>query len=147
MRKKNQAFPVNGAEFYLLKACLAQDRETLQLNLKKWKAEQDLDLIDLASYRLIPLLQKQITGFKVEDPNLPIYKGIYRKCWMSNKRLFYEAVKLSGELSSRGIPVVILKGIALSVLYYKDSGVRPMDDADIWVPFDKIQEALEVLRA
>ena len=63
---------------------------------------------------------------------------------MKNKRLFNELVKICCLLQSNGIPVLVLKGVALSVLYYKDNGIRPMDDADIWVPFDKLEQALAV---
>jgi hypothetical protein len=145
-RKTIQAFPLSGPHAHLLKACLAQDRGTLQLNLDKWKAGQDIHLVDLGAYKLLPLLQKQLTDFQVQDNNLSIYKGIYRKSWMNNNLLFHKLVKLSDILRSRGIPVLVLKGVPLSVLYYKDNGIRPMDDADICVPADKLAETLAVFK-
>jgi len=144
--KTIQAFPRSGPDAYLLNACLAQDGETIQINLDKWKAEQELDLIDPGAYKLIPLLQKQLTEFGIQDSNLSIYKGIYRKSWMNNKLLFHRLVKLSAILQARGIPVLLLKGVPLSVLYYKDNGIRPMDDADICVPIDKLAETLAVFK-
>lgn len=132
-------------ETYLLHACLSENRDSIIEYLHKWKNEQDFDLIEKSTYRLIPLLEKQVRKFQIEDLNISLYKGIYRKCWMKNKILFHELVKICNHLQNNGIPVMVLKGAALSVLYYKDNGLRPMDDADIWVPFESLEQALEIL--
>ena len=38
-----------------------------------------------------------------------------------------------GELRRRGIEPMLLKGAALTLLHYRDSGLRPMEDVDILV--------------
>jgi len=51
-------------------------------------------------------------------------------------------------LRSLGIPTLLLKGVALSLQYYRDPGVRSMEDADILVPpqdADRTILALEAL--
>lgn len=50
-------------------------------------------------------------------------------------------------LREASIPTIALKGTALSVAIYKDLGVRPMSDGDIWVPSERVHEAIRALLA
>jgi hypothetical protein len=64
-----------------------------------------------------------------------------------NLRLLHDVEELLGKLSIRGIPVVLLKGVALLVEIYPDIGLRPMSDADIWVrrgDWPAVAETLDV---
>jgi hypothetical protein len=49
------------------------------------------------------------------------------------------------EFEKRGVQTLVLKGAALMARYYKDLGVRPMSDCDVLVPFEKTDQAMEIL--
>jgi hypothetical protein len=57
----------------------------------------------------------------------------YRRTAAQNLLLTHGVEELAGRLSGRGVPVVLLKGVALLAGTYTDVGLRPMSDADLWV--------------
>lgn len=48
-------------------------------------------------------------------------------------------------LAERGVPTLALKGLALAVRYYKDFGLRPMEDIDLLVHAEHVPAALAYL--
>jgi hypothetical protein len=72
-------------------------------------------------------------------------KGAYRAAWFRNQILFRCAADALHLLHAAGIRTMLLKGVALSVVHYEDSGVRPMDDIDVLVPPEDAERALSVL--
>lgn len=54
-------------------------------------------------------------------------------------------LQLLAEFERRGVPVVTLKGPALSQQLYGDSGMRDSLDLDLLVPSNRAEEAIEVL--
>ena len=49
-------------------------------------------------------------------------------------------------LERAGIPVVVLKGMALAHLVYPDPTLRPMQDVDLWTPLQQLDAAVDTLR-
>jgi hypothetical protein len=49
-------------------------------------------------------------------------------------------------LDHAGIPVVVLKGLALAHLVYSEPTLRPMQDVDLWLSPDQLEEGMETLR-
>jgi Uncharacterised nucleotidyltransferase len=64
-----------------------------------------------------------------------------------NMRLFAELERILGPLRRAGIPVILLKGAAMTRPLFGDIGLRHMGDLDVLVPVDARQPALAVLRA
>jgi hypothetical protein len=60
---------------------------------------------------------------------------------------FRELGEISTAFSRAGIPLVILKGAALSAGLYEDAGLRPMGDLDVLVPHDRLSEAAGIAHA
>lgn len=134
------------AHALLLKACLNEDASAVD-NWRAWCATQDFDHIDGATQRLIPLLHHNLArqGLRSDHPDLGRYRGIHRKTWYENAAALSQAAAVLAELSAAGIPTLVLKGTALSSLFYPAGGVRPTGDADILVPHQNAPAALRLL--
>ena len=77
-----------------------------------------IDAIDAASWRLIPLAYVNLKRLGVEDPLLLQAKEIRLYHWRCNQRLFQQSSIFLDQLQQLKIPVVVLKGVALAHLYY-----------------------------
>ena len=110
----------------------------------EWKATHDLVETDLdrGSFRLLPLVYKNLVAHGAEEPLLPRLKGIYRYSWCSNQQLLYRAAAVIRGLEDAGVSTLVLKGAATSALFYRDAGVRPMSDIDVLVPVARAAAAV-----
>lgn len=137
--------------------CFPDDEQTLLLRAALWpgdeargawrelRARTDLESLDSDSHRVLPMLYRNLVALGVEDPDLPRLKGVYRHYWAANQLHVNDAVIAVRALASAGIATLVLKGVALTTLHYCDTGIRPMEDADVVVPLDRAREALTVL--
>jgi hypothetical protein len=107
-----------------------------------WNPEAHLDH---GSFRTLPMLYRNLARMKVTDPELMRLKGIYRQSWVKNVSLFHETKALLLLLQQHHIPTMLLKGAALTTLYYKDSGTRPMADIDVMIPKDQARQCIDIL--
>jgi hypothetical protein len=138
------AFPTHEQEL-LLRAALLKGEPALQA-WQGWKARVNLEgKLDVGSYRLLPLLYHNLQSLGVDDPIVSKFKGIYRKAWYQNQMLFRTVADVLRLLHADGIETVILKGAALTLLYYKEYGLRPMNDFDVLVPTSKRRAAIDSL--
>jgi len=135
--------PTNHQEL-LLKACLLQGEAAINA-WYEWKAEVDIEQIDHDSHRLLPLLYQNLSHNSIQDQLLSRYKNIYRQTWYKNQIIFHCMADVLRILRDEGIPGMILKGGALTLQYYKDFGLRPMDDFDIMVPTTKARQTINLL--
>lgn len=110
-----------------------------------WTAKVDINNIDHESQLLLPMLYKNLYRMGVQDPLMNIYKGVQRKTWAKNNLIFHELKLLLRSFRDAGIKVLLLKGAAMTLLYYKDYGIRAMEDVDILVPVEKAKESVHVL--
>jgi hypothetical protein len=139
-------WPAPGQEL-LLRAALGHGRQAIAA-WDEWKKSHDLveSLLDHGSFRLLPLVYRNLLASGADDPLMPRLKGIYRYWWCANQRLFDQAAAATEGLEKAGIPTLVLKGAAISILHYRDRGVRPMGDADVLVPHDRAAAAVECFR-
>jgi len=98
------------------------------------------------SYRLFPLLYRNLQRNNIEDPFMHRLKGIYRQAWYKNQRLFYDISKILSSLHDERVRTMILKGAALTILHYKNYAVRPMADVDVMVHTSEALLAVDVLK-
>jgi len=130
----------------LLRAALLDGEEALR-GWDAWRSTVDIDQLDPGSHRLLALLEKNLRDLAVDDPVLPKIRGVYRQFWYRNQLLFHNMAGLTRTFQDADIPVLVLKGAPLSLLYYRDTGVRPMADFDILIPPDRMERALGFLRS
>ncbi|CDR34458.1 nucleotidyltransferase family protein [Criblamydia sequanensis] len=112
---------------------------------EEWLKEKNLEDIDEASYRLLPLIWHRLHHLKYQHPLMSRLKGVYLHTWAKNKRLFYHGEGIIKKLQDKNIPVLLIKGPAL-LLTYQDFALRPMNDFDLMVKRDQFELAIQVLQ-
>jgi Uncharacterised nucleotidyltransferase len=100
---------------------------------------------DPVCIKLFPLLYSNLRKNKIEPPLLEGFRKIYNITWYKNKLLFNKMLLAIEALADSGIESIPLKGMALTLAFYKDFGLRLMNDFDLLVPEDKIMKSVEVL--
>jgi len=106
-----------------------------------WSRAIDFDDVDHGSQRLLPLVYRNL-GTESFDPQVGgRLKGLYRRAWTRNQMLFRSTGAVIGMLRDKGIESLVLKGASLAVRTYEDAGVRPMEDVDVLVPFERAADA------
>jgi hypothetical protein len=98
----------------------------------EWAAGPAMDNLDEGSYRLLPLVYRNLKAQRIQHRLMGTLKGLYRRAWCENQLLFHRTVGVLESLRKAGIPTLLLKGAALALEYYKDLGARPMSDLDFW---------------
>jgi Uncharacterised nucleotidyltransferase len=127
----------------LLKAALLQGESAINA-WEKWHKLADIDNLDAGSYRLLPLLYKNLVKQGVTHPLINRCKGVYRLTWSKNQLLFNQLLPWLSALEQAGIKATLLKGTALVVDYYQDYGLRVMNDIDIFVHKKDVSKIVEI---
>ncbi len=133
-------------QILLLKAALCPGQDCYD-NFQQWRKQVDLDDIESASFRLIPLLYENLRKHAVHQVELGKLKGISRYHWCKNQILLKSMTDLLRLLSLNEVDTLVLKGGALIYGYYKRPALRPMNDVDILVPRRSLQQAVSVMLA
>lgn len=110
-----------------------------------WLAKTDVARLGRASVRLLPLIYERFRREGIQHPVLPVLRGLKRHTWYSNRLLFHRAGEAIRALRAAGIEVMVIKGAALTIEYYKDYSLRPMDDVDLLVRYPDTRAAIDVL--
>jgi hypothetical protein len=142
--RKNTVWPTERQNL-LLRASLLKGRAALEA-WEVWKSVEDVENLEAGSFRLLPLLYRNLKRLNVVHPHMDIFRGVYRKTWYQNQMLFHETGPLLKSFQSAGTAVMVLKGVALTELYYRDRGIRPMNDIDILVHEGDALKAVQLLR-
>lgn len=146
MRPFEKAMFATREQELLLQAALLQGDDAVNA-WNEWKKSINFeDHLDRGSFRLLPLLYKNLQCHGIADPLMSRLKGVYRLTWCENQRLFHDIGKILRYLHDAGIQTMMLKGTALTLLHYKDYGVRPMADIDILVPTSQASLTIELLQ-
>ena len=128
----------------LLKAALLRGKDSLEA-WEEWISREDIELLDTGSWRMLPLLYRNLSEQGVTHPAMVKLKGVYRYIWCKNQVLFHNMSSLLKKFHEAGIETMTLKGAALVLVHYKDYGLRPMDDFDVLVPTSKAIQAVDIL--
>ncbi len=128
-----------------LKVLLLEGHEW-QESWHQWSVGTQVDALDGGSYRLLPMLYRKLKRMGADYPQLSLLKGTYRKNWFRNHQLFDSATPAMESLHRSGIPIMLLKGAALTLRIYRDFGLRTMDDIDLLVPTPCIRNALAIMK-
>lgn len=94
--------------------------------------------------RLLPLAYRNVKAFVPSELQGELRK-IQLEAWADNQKRFHQLETLLAWFHSNGFPTLVLKGIALSVLHYRDMAVRPTSDFDILVPDNQAPEVIAKL--
>src|ERR1044071_9485264 len=124
-------WPTRAQELILRAALL--EREPALESWNEWRRTVDIDVVDYGSHRMIPQLYRSLQRHGVKDPLLDRLKGVYRYYLCKNEILMHRTGALLAAFEDADIQTMVLKGAALIQLYYRESGLRPMLDADVLV--------------
>lgn len=140
-------------QILLLRSALLEPEEAIK-NWQLWKKYHCFDKIsneglsfinkiDSESLRLLPLVYRKIEHSN--DSLLPVIKDLYRKTWMRNHQYLKKSQDIVKLCNEENIPTMLLKGIPMALIYYKDLGVRPMGDVDLLVPLEDLDKTIVLL--
>jgi hypothetical protein len=132
------------AQELILRAAVLQGEPALDA-WNEWRRTVNLDVIDYGSHRMVPQLYRNLQRHGVKDPLMERLKGVYRYYLYKNEILLHRIGSLLAAFEEAGIQTMALKGAALIQLYYRESGVRPMLDADVLVHEHQAEQAIELL--
>jgi len=133
-------------ELLLLHAILEKSDSKAIAYYEQWTEAVDFEKVEGGNFRLLPLLYKRLAQTNQPVSHLNRLKGIYRQSLYRNSMLFHRAFLILAELEKMGVEVVLLKGMAIVVAYYKDIGARPMNDVDLLVREEDVQKTLQFLK-
>jgi len=128
----------------LLRAALLPREPALQ-SWNEWRRSVNIDVVDYGSHRIIPQLYRNLQRLGVKDRLMERLKGVYRYYLYKNEILMHRTGSLVAAFEDAGIQTMVLKGAALIQLYYRESGLRPMLDADVLVHAHQAEQAMELL--
>ncbi|HEV7766892.1 MAG TPA: nucleotidyltransferase family protein [Thermoanaerobaculia bacterium] len=133
-------------QHHLLCAALLRDPAQVREAFALWKSRVHVDDVDHGSFRLLPLLYRNLMRHGIDDPLLPRLKGVYRQVWFRNQLVLDHGVRSLRALQDAHIPAIVLKGAALAGTAYAEPALRPMEDFDVLVARADFARAAEVLR-
>ncbi len=138
-------FCPKGDSLLLLRAALTPNREQAQKAWREWRQRNTLQGCELKMHRLMPVLYRRFQDEGLDAADHRILRGVYRYSWTRNQMMLRKAQTVSACLSRLEIPVLLIKGLPLSLTTYRDIGARPMWDFDVVVPPGRRQEAADAL--
>lgn len=128
----------------LLQACLFRNQAGLEA-YRQWARRVNLETLDYGSFRMLPLLYRNLQQLGLETSVLDKFKGAYRQTHYQNKLAFHRVAGLLKQLARADIGTLVLKGAALIPLYYGQAGVRPMTDFDLLVRPEQALATIDLL--
>lgn len=111
----------------------------------EWRRLVDFEATDAPTYRLLPLMYRNLEDRLGADPVLGRMRGVYRRTWVLNAIKLEEGQRALASLDRAGVPTMLLKGAAMIARWSGDSGVRMMADYDVLVPKERALDAVSYL--
>jgi len=130
--RHGQPFIPSERETLLLRAALLDGPEALR-SWKLWSGQVPLETAEEGSYRLYPLVYKNLLSVGEDFPGSGKLKGAYRHTWYRNQLLLHRSRNVLGRLCACVPEMLVFKGLSLALQAYGDVGVRVMNDVDILV--------------
>jgi hypothetical protein len=105
--------------------------------------------VDVGSRFILPLVYRNLMGChsRISPVELDYFRKLYLRTHAENTRHLLFMETLSERFNDAGLQLTLLKGSAMVLLYYKKAGLRPMSDLDVFIPFEKKDIALGILKS
>ena len=105
----------------LLRAALL-DRAVAQRGVRPWRRDRDLDALDPASTRLLPLVARNLEGGEPpDDPFQRRVAAVARAAWLKAQTVVARARPLLAALGDAGVSPLLIKGWAVAPAYAGDA--------------------------
>ncbi len=130
----------------LLAAALFDDARAVTA-WARWTRDKRPDTpLDAGSERLLPLVANNLAKLGVPaDAFLSRARDQRLRGRFKGVLKVHDAGRWVRDLAALGVPTLALKGLALAIRYYKDFGLRPMEDIDLLVRAEHVPTALVYL--
>ena len=128
----------------MLKAALGSGAGAIAA-YRAWQRMADIADVDAGSFRLLPLLYRNLTSQGCDPRELGKLNGVFRQSWCRHQVNVRTLAEVLRALHGAGVEAIVLKGAALALLCYRDPGVRPMKDLDVLVPPARGAEAMDTV--
>lgn len=115
--------------------------------LQQWFALIDLDAINYPTLKMIPAVYQRFGEQSLPVEYIPRIKGIYRYFLLKTNLLLSDGLCIVKKILAAGIPVLLFKGTALTLAYYKNPALRPMNDVDILIQKKHLNQVEAILLA
>ncbi|WP_168502458.1 nucleotidyltransferase family protein [Anabaena sp. UHCC 0187] len=129
---KQEKSGLSHEKIWLLQAALLSDKTGLN-SWQQWRETVDIENIDTESYRLLPLLYRNLSAQEVIDVHIARLKGVYRRTWVENQVLFQVITPILKSFQDKGIKSLLLKDAALNLHYYCDNGLRMISNLELLI--------------
>ena len=107
----------------------------------------NLDRLDAATFRMLPMVYRNLSTQGLEEAELGPLKGIYRQAWYRNRLSVSAAMRAVTALRAAGVEPVALKGLGLIATAYPEPALRPMHDVDLLIQPPGFRRAADALMA
>ncbi len=125
----------------LLKAAFSKTDAGARDLGNEWQTEQGIEDIDPQSVRIIPLLLERFPEI-FETPLKIKFKSVYNRNWYLNQILFHEIKPVLETAGREGGKFFLSGGAGTAAAFYKDYGLRLVDDFDVAVADENFSDAL-----
>ena len=95
------------------------------------------DVLDDGCQRLLPLIFRNLEHSN--DYNALLLKSYYKHIWVKNQQALATVYTIISDFKNLNIDCIVLKGLAMTIGYYKDAGLRVSGDYDLLIPYNKKQ--------
>lgn len=113
--------------------------------LMRWCSTTNLDTVDGASHKLLPLLFRGLSNAGLEPAELDRLRGVYRKSWYRNQQHVAAVAQVAKVLQSGTIPHAVVGGLALAMTHYEDLGARTVQVSRLVVPAAEVGPAVDAI--
>jgi len=110
----------------LLKAALLPGEKAAQA-WEEWKSKTVLKDTRPDSINLLPKVYFNLQGKVDNDLFFNACRELYRQTWLKNQLLFNAVLPVLKIISEENIKILLFKGAGLTLRYYHDLGLRPME--------------------
>ncbi|MBD2459424.1 nucleotidyltransferase family protein [Oscillatoria sp. FACHB-1407] len=128
----------------LLKAACCSNQVGLKA-WQEWQGQVDIEQLDSESYRLLPLLYKNLATNQIQSHEMTRLQGVYRRHWYSNQLRIRELTDILQAFETANIRCCVAGDAALLPYYGSDLGMRPIDQLDVVVAPQDGLKAIQVL--
>ena len=128
----------------LLQAALLEGQSAIDA-WSRWKRCGGLARIGAGSVVLLPIVYRNLAEHGVRDAAIEYSRRLYQATRLKNEQLLRALSVLFKSLHAAGVETMILKGVALALLHYRDLGLRSMGDVDVLIHSNDVADAVALL--
>lgn len=136
--------PLTDPHQLLLKAACCTSETGIQA-WQQWHTTANIEQLDSESYRLLPLLSKNLVANQVQTSEMTRLQGVYRRYWYSNQLMIRELTTVLQALQAANINFLLVGDAVLLGYYGADLGMRPVEQLDVVVSPQDASKAIQVL--